>query len=45
MRTAIRHFIEAGGVVYAECGGFDVLDGDINQLRGAAISDDRCLSV
>lgn len=34
MRRAVRNFIEAGGVVYAECGGFMYLTESLTDLRG-----------
>jgi cobyrinic acid a,c-diamide synthase len=34
MRTAIRRFIEAGGPVYAECGGFMYLTGALTDCAG-----------
>jgi cobyrinic acid a,c-diamide synthase len=36
MRQAIRSFADAGGVVYAECGGMMYLTGAIRDLDGAA---------
>jgi len=34
MRAAVRNFIDAGGVVYAECGGFMYLTENLIDLRG-----------
>jgi cobyrinic acid a,c-diamide synthase len=34
MRNAVRNFVEAGGLVYAECGGFMYLTESLGDLRG-----------